>query len=82
MLAAARQVPVTGLLGRGFVGEIGLDGTVRPARNLSTLLRALRDGGLRRVVVPAGCDPGSIPAGLALEPVTDLRALATLLRRP
>ncbi|WP_239336881.1 hypothetical protein [Frankia sp. CiP3] len=81
VLAAAGLVPVAGLLGRGFVGEVGLDGSVRPVHDLPDLLRALHGCGLRRVVVPTGCEPDAIPAGLVLEPVTDLHELAALLRR-
>lgn len=52
LLAAVGVVPAEALLGRVLVGELGLDGTVRPVRGvLPAVLTAARSG-VDRVVVP------------------------------
>ena len=52
LLAASEQVPAGALAGRAFVGELGLDGSVRPVPGALPLIDAL---GQREVVVPDGC---------------------------
>ena len=52
LLAASEQVPAGALAGRGFVGELGLDGSVRPVPGALPLIDAL---GEHEVVVPEGC---------------------------
>jgi magnesium chelatase family protein len=52
LLAASEQVPAGALAGRAFVGELGLDGSVRPVPGALPLIDAL---GEREVVVPDGC---------------------------
>ena len=52
VLAANGVVPAEALLGRVLVGELGLDGRVRPVRGvLPAVLTAVR-AGVERVVVP------------------------------
>ncbi len=52
LLAASEQVPLGSLAGRGFVGELGLDGSVRPVPGALPLVAALAE---REAVVPDGC---------------------------
>lgn len=52
LLAASEQIPIDSLAGRAFVGELGLDGSVRPVPGALPLIDAL---GEPEVVVPAGC---------------------------
>jgi magnesium chelatase family protein len=52
LLAASEQVPAGALAGRAFVGELGLDGSVRSVPGALPLIDAL---GEREVVVPDGC---------------------------
>ncbi|MDX1493073.1 MAG: YifB family Mg chelatase-like AAA ATPase [Longimicrobiales bacterium] len=53
ILAAAGSVPVESLTGVGFVGELGLDGAIRPVPGVLSVALACRRQGLSRLVVPA-----------------------------
>ncbi len=52
ILAAAGAVEAESLSRLGLVGELALDGRLRPVRGALALALALRDGGCTRVVVP------------------------------
>jgi len=52
LLTASEQLPPGCLAGRAFVGELGLDGSVRPVPGALPLIDALADP---EVVVPEGC---------------------------
>ncbi|MFQ5529969.1 MAG: magnesium chelatase domain-containing protein, partial [Gemmatimonadota bacterium] len=53
-LAAAGQVPAASLRRLSLLGELGLDGSVRPVRGtLAVCLACARDPGLDTLVVPA-----------------------------
>jgi len=52
LLVASEQLPLTCCEGRAFVGELGLDGSVRPVPGALPLIDALAEP---EVVVPAGC---------------------------
>jgi magnesium chelatase family protein len=51
LLAASEQIPPECVAGRGYVGELGLDGSIRPVAGTLPLVDALDDP---EVVVPAG----------------------------
>lgn len=51
-LAADEQVPLHGLLGTVFVGELTLSGGLRPATGVLPMVLAAAERGIRRVVVP------------------------------
>ncbi|PRX48400.1 magnesium chelatase family protein [Prauserella shujinwangii] len=53
VLAAAGSVPATRLVGTILLGELALDGRVRPVRGVLPALLAARAAGYRRAVVPA-----------------------------
>lgn len=53
VLAADQQVPDTRLAGAVFLGELALDGRVRPVRGVLPAVLAARDTGCAVVVVPA-----------------------------
>jgi magnesium chelatase family protein len=53
VLAAAGQVPADQLTGTVLIGELALDGRVRPVRGVLPAVLAARRKGLRRAVVPA-----------------------------
>ena len=53
VLAAADRVPPEMLAGTALIGELALDGRVRPVRGVLPGLLAARRAGLRRAVVPS-----------------------------
>ncbi len=53
ILAAMSQVDAAAAGGTMFVGELSLDGSIRPVRGVLPLAVRARDEGLRRIVVPA-----------------------------
>jgi magnesium chelatase family protein len=69
VLAAAQAISPTGLRGTALVGELGLDGRIRPVRGVLPMVLAAARSGIARVVVPAG---NATEAGL----VTDVEALS------
>ena len=53
ILAASEVVPAAALESTVFMGELGLDGKVRPARGVLASLLGARSQGMTRAVVPA-----------------------------
>jgi magnesium chelatase family protein len=51
VLAAAQAVPSDAIAGLAWIGELGLDGRLRPVRGVLPALVAARQAGVRRVVV-------------------------------
>ncbi|RAS59512.1 magnesium chelatase family protein [Lentzea atacamensis] len=92
MLAAANDVPAERLAGSAVLGEVGLDGGLRPTRGTVSAVQAARAHGIRRVIVPAAAarealliDGAEVLAGRGLSDVAawlrgDDDALST--RRP
>jgi magnesium chelatase family protein len=72
ILAASGQVPQTGLRGREFVGELSLDGGLRPVRgSLSAALASARRG--RQLILPVSNGPEAVLARDAdIRPATHL----------
>jgi magnesium chelatase family protein len=54
LLAAAGLLPYGGLEAATFIGELGLDGRIRPVRGVLPMVVAAARAGLERVVVPNG----------------------------
>lgn len=76
VLAAAGAVDAGALPGLGLVGELALDGRLRPVRGALALALALRDTGCQRVVVPrADGGEAALTPGLAVLPADDLGAV-------
>jgi magnesium chelatase family protein len=73
VLAASGAVDASCLLGLGLLGELALDGRVRPVRGALALALALRAAGCNRALVPTENAP---EAGLA--PDLDVRAAGDL----
>jgi magnesium chelatase family protein len=57
ILAAAGTVPVTAIEGVTFLGELGLDGRLRPVRGVLPAVAAAAAAGFRRVAVPEASAP-------------------------
>ncbi len=81
VLAAEGVIPDDALAGRLVLGELGLDGAVRPVRGvLAAALRA-RAAGLRGVIVPEPCAAeAAVVDDLAVHPVADLAEIVAALR--
>ena len=62
VLAANGALEPDSLDGVGLVGELALDGRLRPVRGALALTLALRDAGCRRVIVP---EPSAVESALA-----------------
>lgn len=73
LLAAAGQLPPHPLDGVVLVGELGLDGAVRPVRGVLPMLMAAAGTGLTRAIVPV---PNAAEA--ALVPGVSVRVAASL----
>lgn len=81
VLAAAGSVPAGALSGLVLVGELGLDGRVRPVRGVLPATLAAAAAGMSRVVVPASnAAEAALVPGMSVAPVSTLRALLRLLR--
>lgn len=82
LLAATGQLPLPELHGLLVVGELGLDGSIRPIRGALPLARAAARAGVRALVLPEG---NAVEAGLVtsarLACAPTLRTLVDALRR-
>jgi magnesium chelatase family protein len=60
-----------------YVGELGLDGRVRPVPGIIPMVAAARDAGARRAVVPFGSlDEAAVVSGISVEGAVSLDAAA------
>jgi magnesium chelatase family protein len=82
LLAAIGQLDPAALNGLLVVGELGLDGSIRPVRGALPLARGATRSGVRALVLPEG---NAVEAGLVtnarLSSAPTLRALVESLRR-
>ncbi|HET6954294.1 MAG TPA: YifB family Mg chelatase-like AAA ATPase, partial [Acidimicrobiales bacterium] len=77
LLVASQQLPPGCLEGRAFVGELGLDGSLRPVPGALPLIGALHEP---EVVVPEGCTVEAQLVGRhRVRPVGSLGAMASAL---
>ncbi|MFI5957229.1 YifB family Mg chelatase-like AAA ATPase [Cryptosporangium sp. NPDC051539] len=81
VLTAAGVVPPVSLEGVGLIGELGLDGRIRPIRGVFPAVAAGARGGLARFVVPAGnwAEAELVP-GVEVIGRATLRGVLALLR--
>jgi magnesium chelatase family protein len=76
ILATAGAVEVERLVGLGLIGELALDGRLRPVRGSLALALAVRDAGCRRLVVPsANAAEAGLARGLDVRAADDLGAV-------
>ena len=81
VLAAAGSIPAGGAGEAVLVGELGLDGTVRPVRGVLPSLLAARAAGRVRAVVPAGnVAEAALATGVRVHGVRCLADLIAWLR--
>ncbi|MFC6087565.1 YifB family Mg chelatase-like AAA ATPase [Sphaerisporangium aureirubrum] len=81
LAGAAGLVPRRHLSQPFFLGELGLDGTVRPVRGVLPAVVAAADAGARTVVVPmANAPEADLVPGIRVVPVLTLAELIETLR--
>ncbi|MFY1627195.1 YifB family Mg chelatase-like AAA ATPase [Micromonospora sp. WMMD735] len=81
LLGAAGELPLLPVEGVVVLGELGLDGTVRPVRGVLPMVTAAVRAGLDRVVVPVGnaAEAAVIP-GVRVRAVDTLHRLVAFIR--
>ena len=80
ILAAAGAVEAERLSGLGLIGELALDGRLRPVRGALALALAARDAGCERLIVPrANAEEAGLALGLEVQIAGDLGAVVASL---
>src|SRR5262249_59998513 len=81
IVTAAGTVPVAAIEGVTFLGELGLDGRLRPVRGVLPAVAAAAAAGFRKVAVPEPSAPeAALVPGLAVLGAPTLGALLGWLR--
>jgi magnesium chelatase family protein len=80
VLAASRQVPEEGLRGHAAVGELALDGRVRPVGGVLAAAEGAKRQGLTRLLCAAASAPEAALAGIEAVPLHHLAEAASYLR--
>lgn len=80
ILAASEQIPASAWQDALVIGELGLDGSVRPVRGVIGKILAGRKLGYSRFVIPAkNLEQAKLIPNITLIPVEDLRSIYTAL---
>lgn len=80
LLVSSGRVPADAVRDTAFVGELGLDGALRPLRGAVSLAVGLRRAGIRRLVLPrANAAEAGIVAGLDVLGADGLRQVVAAL---
>ncbi len=80
LLAASRQIPAERLEGHAAVGELGLDGRLRPTPGILVAAESARRSGLERLICPAESAPEAALAGVEPVALTHLAQGVAYLR--
>lgn len=81
LLAGAGELPLAPLSGVALLGELGLDGAVRPIRGVLPMVVAAADAGIRRVIVPlANAGEAALVPGVRVKAVDCLHRLIAFVR--
>jgi magnesium chelatase family protein len=80
VLAASRQVPPDELLGHAAVGELALDGRLRPVGGVLAAAEGARDAGLTRLLCAAESAAEAALAGIEPVPLHHLAEAVSYLR--
>ncbi len=81
LLAAAGRLEASALHGHAFLGELGLDGSLRPVAGVLPVAACCREGGVGTLVVPAeNAREGALVEGLRVLGAPDLTAVVDHLR--
>jgi magnesium chelatase family protein len=80
ILAASQQIKPTLLASSLFVGELSLDGILRPANGIITHTEAAKNAGFKRIFVPsASATQAALIEGIDVLPVDSLKQLCSHL---
>jgi magnesium chelatase family protein len=83
ILAATELVPISYLDDFWFIGELGLDGSIRPVSGVLPIAMAAKNSGVFGIVVPdANAEEAALVDGLAVYPVSHLQQVCALLKDP
>lgn len=81
VLGAAGELPLLPLAGAVVLGELGLDGTVRPVRGVLPMVAAAARAGIDRVIVPAAnLAEAAVVPGVRVRGVDTLSRLLAFVR--
>ncbi|PIF04494.1 MAG: Mg chelatase-like protein [Propionibacterium sp.] len=81
VLGAQQKVPVEQLPRFVLLGELGLQGQVRPVRGILPALLAAREAGFERAIIPAAqAAEANLVSGLTLWPVAQLSEVVDVLQ--
>ena len=80
VLAASRQVPPDELIGHAAVGELALDGRLRPVGGVLAAAEGARQAGLTRLLCAADCAAEAALAGIEPVPLRHLAEAVAYLR--
>ena len=80
LLAGSYQLPAERLLEHGCVGELSLDGRVRPVAGTIAVAEGARRQGLKRLICAAESAPEAALAGIDTIPVSHLAQAVAYLR--
>jgi magnesium chelatase family protein len=80
LLAASGQLEPTGLRETALVGELALDGSVRPVAGVLPIALGAKNAGMRRILVPvANAHEAAVVENLEVYPVNSLAEVVALL---
>jgi magnesium chelatase family protein len=81
ILAATGVVPTAALQRAAFIGEVGLDGRLRPVPAVLPVALEARAAGVERLYLPRGCEEeAELAAGLEVVALDDLESLISVLQ--
>ncbi|HZB34916.1 MAG TPA: YifB family Mg chelatase-like AAA ATPase [Gaiellaceae bacterium] len=80
ILAASRQLPTDALQGHAAIGELALDGRLRPVRGVLAAAEGARNAGLKRLVCAAESAAEAALAGVEPIPARHLAEVVSYLR--
>ena len=81
LLASAGELPLAPLDGGVVLGELGLDGAVRPVRGILPMVVAAARAGVTRVVVPLeNASEAAVVPGMTVRAADSLHRLVTFVR--
>jgi magnesium chelatase family protein len=80
LLAASRQVPLEELDRHAAVGELALDGRLRPVRGVFAVAEGARSAGLKRILCPSQSAAEAALAGIEAVPIFHLAEAVAYLR--